>query len=166
MGRLMSFEVDITEIIKGVLKEAGVMPYAEDENLISHETLTGVALKNKAVDPAHKPGDVKEAGLFKPATPEQIASRPQDPEFDEASLQKALPQEYEDLERFGIHVTMHPEDAGIVGFIVGEDGDIMAYEEVEKYLQHAVYSIKRISRIAQMGRKKYDEYERRGGRYI
>ena len=104
-------------------------------------------------------------GLFKPATPEQVANRPQEPDWDEASLQKVLSAEYEDLEHFGITVTMHPEDPNTIGFIAGDNGDIMDDEELEKYLQAAIYSVKRIARIAQMGRKKYDEYERRGGRY-
>jgi len=105
-------------------------------------------------------------GLFKPATPEQVANRLQDPEWDEASLKEAMRDEFEDIEHMGIAATMHPEDPGIVGFIIGEDGDIMDDEEVEKYLQNALYAVKRISRVVAMGKKKFEEYKRRGGRFL
>lgn len=68
----MSLEQDISAIKK--LTEAGVMPYAEDENLIDMTARTGVTLRNKAVEPDKE--DLEESeDIFKPASYEDMEAR-------------------------------------------------------------------------------------------
>ncbi len=113
-------------------KDLQAKPDPEDENLMYPLRRSGTSLRNYP--------EVTEAGLFKPATPGEVAKRPYQKEWTEDLIYDTFKDYFEELNKLGIVPTINPENSHHLGFMFRDD--IYDIEGLEELLHNALWTAK------------------------